>query len=140
MALAGKAAGKDVGMWFGPSAAAGALRTLVDAFPVCALGVSVATDGTLYQTEVFAVSHSPHSAASSSATSVSSSGSHDHRKASSHGHGHEPSSGHLHVHQKARENKWGIGRSYFCWGFDWGWMASIPFIMRRSRKTPGAPR
>jgi hypothetical protein len=26
MALAGKAAGKDVGMWFGPSAAAGAIR------------------------------------------------------------------------------------------------------------------
>ncbi|KAJ7330308.1 peptidase family C54-domain-containing protein [Mycena albidolilacea] len=59
MALAGKAAGKDVGMWFGPSAAAGALRMLVDAFPACGLGVSVATDGTLYQTEVFAASHSP---------------------------------------------------------------------------------
>ncbi|KAJ7619970.1 hypothetical protein DFH06DRAFT_69828 [Mycena polygramma] len=40
MALAGKAAGKDAGMWFGPSAAAGALRTLVDAFPACGLGVS----------------------------------------------------------------------------------------------------
>ncbi|KAF8146129.1 hypothetical protein K438DRAFT_1781286 [Mycena galopus ATCC 62051] len=38
-------AGKDVDMWFGPSAAAGALRMLVDAFPAC--GVSVATDGTL---------------------------------------------------------------------------------------------
>ncbi|KAJ7633820.1 hypothetical protein DFH06DRAFT_1175230 [Mycena polygramma] len=105
MALARKAAGKDVEMWFGPSAAAGALRTLVDAFPACGLGVSVATDGTLYQTEVFAASHSPHSVASSSATSVSSSGSHDHRKASSHVHGREPSSGHLHVHQKARESK-----------------------------------
>ncbi|KAJ7865096.1 hypothetical protein B0H13DRAFT_1078240 [Mycena leptocephala] len=33
MAFAGKAAGKDVGMWFGPSAVAGALRTLVGAFP-----------------------------------------------------------------------------------------------------------
>ncbi|KAJ7889656.1 hypothetical protein B0H13DRAFT_1887921 [Mycena leptocephala] len=51
MALAGKAVGKDVGMWFGPSAAAGALRTLVDAFPAAGLSVSVATDGTLYQTE-----------------------------------------------------------------------------------------
>ncbi|KAJ7171540.1 cysteine protease required for autophagy [Mycena filopes] len=58
MALAGKAAGKDVGMWFGPSAAAGALRMLVDAFPICGLGVSVATDGSFYQTEVFAASHS----------------------------------------------------------------------------------
>jgi cysteine protease ATG4 len=29
MALAGKAAGKDAGMWFGPSAAAGALRFVV---------------------------------------------------------------------------------------------------------------
>ncbi|KAJ7714766.1 peptidase family C54-domain-containing protein [Mycena maculata] len=59
MALAGKAAGKDVGMWFGPSAAAGAVRMLVDGFPACGLGVSVATDGTLYQTEVYAASHSP---------------------------------------------------------------------------------
>ncbi|KAJ6473340.1 hypothetical protein C8R47DRAFT_1324442 [Mycena vitilis] len=107
MALAGKAAGKDVGMWFGPSAAAGALRTLVDAFPACGLGVSVATDGTLYQTEVYAASHSPHSAVSSSAASVSSSGSHDHGKASSHGHGRGSSSGHSHAQQKARESKWG---------------------------------
>ncbi|KAJ7649273.1 hypothetical protein B0H17DRAFT_419885 [Mycena rosella] len=44
-----RAAGKDVGMWFGPSAVAAAMRTLVDAFPACGLGVSVATDGTLYQ-------------------------------------------------------------------------------------------
>ncbi|KAJ7465526.1 hypothetical protein FB451DRAFT_421834 [Mycena latifolia] len=33
MALAGKAAGKNVGMWFGPSATASAVRMLVDAFP-----------------------------------------------------------------------------------------------------------
>ncbi|KAJ7216903.1 hypothetical protein C8J57DRAFT_1732410 [Mycena rebaudengoi] len=57
MALAGKAQGKDVGMWVGPSAAAEAVTTLVDAFPACGLGVSVATDGTLYQTEVYAASH-----------------------------------------------------------------------------------
>ncbi|KAJ7916666.1 hypothetical protein B0H13DRAFT_357975 [Mycena leptocephala] len=75
MALAVRAAGKDVGMWFGPSAAAGALRMLVEAFPACRLGVSVATDGTLYQTEVFAVSHSPAFAPSSpSVASVSSHG------------------------------------------------------------------
>ncbi|KAJ7710953.1 hypothetical protein B0H17DRAFT_1027886 [Mycena rosella] len=48
MALAGKAAGKDVGMRFGPAAVA-AMRTLVDTFPACGLGVSVATDGTLFQ-------------------------------------------------------------------------------------------
>ncbi|KAJ7819023.1 hypothetical protein B0H13DRAFT_2132070 [Mycena leptocephala] len=34
-------------MWFGPSAAAGALGILVEAFPAAGLGVSVATDGTL---------------------------------------------------------------------------------------------
>ncbi|KAJ7189878.1 hypothetical protein GGX14DRAFT_701934 [Mycena pura] len=59
MALAGKAAGKDVGMWFGPSAAASALRSLVNGFPACGLGVCVATDSTLFQSEVFAASHSP---------------------------------------------------------------------------------
>ncbi|KAJ7681180.1 hypothetical protein B0H17DRAFT_1076673 [Mycena rosella] len=50
-------------MWFGPSAAAAAMRTLVDAFPAFVPGVSVATDGMLYQTEVFATSHSPASLA-----------------------------------------------------------------------------
>ncbi|KAF8174976.1 peptidase family C54-domain-containing protein [Mycena galopus ATCC 62051] len=98
MALAGKAAGKDVGMWFGPSAAAGALRMLVDSFPACGLGVSVATDGTLYQTEVFVASHSPASS-SSSAASVSS---HGHGSSSSHARG--SSSGHA----KSKESKrWG---------------------------------
>ncbi|KAL0576416.1 Cysteine protease atg4 [Marasmius crinis-equi] len=58
MALAGKDLGKDVGQWFGPSTAAGAIKTLVHAFPQSGLGVSVATDGTLYQTDVFAASHS----------------------------------------------------------------------------------
>ncbi|KAG6807348.1 hypothetical protein H0H92_007893 [Tricholoma furcatifolium] len=33
MALAGKELGKDVGQWFGPSTAAGAIKTLVHAFP-----------------------------------------------------------------------------------------------------------
>ncbi|KAK7049890.1 Cysteine protease atg4 [Paramarasmius palmivorus] len=58
MALAGKELGKDVGQWFGPSTAAGAIKTLVHAFPQCGMGVSVATDGMLFQTDVFAVSHS----------------------------------------------------------------------------------
>ncbi|KAJ6622464.1 hypothetical protein B0H10DRAFT_2431848 [Mycena sp. CBHHK59/15] len=91
MALAGKAAGKDVGMWFGLSAAARALRTLADAFPAAGLGVSVATDGTLYQTEVFAASHSP------IAASVSSHGSH----------GRGSSSGHSKGGKDAREKMWG---------------------------------
>ncbi|KAJ7210146.1 hypothetical protein GGX14DRAFT_626527 [Mycena pura] len=55
MALAGKAAG----MWFGPSAAASALRSLVNGFPACGLGVCVTTGSTLFQSEVFAASHSP---------------------------------------------------------------------------------
>ena len=77
MALAGKELGTDVGQWFGPSVAAGAikyvfppsfssllltypyflLRTLVSSFLECGLAVSVAIDSTLYQTHVFAASH-----------------------------------------------------------------------------------
>ncbi|KAJ6599654.1 hypothetical protein B0H10DRAFT_2196476 [Mycena sp. CBHHK59/15] len=102
MALAGKALGKDVGMWFGMSAAAGAVITLVDAFPDCGLGVSVSTDGTLYQTEVYAASHTPappalntHTSHGSNASSAShgsyaSSGSHASRPSSS-SHGSYPS-------------------------------------------------
>ncbi|KAJ7137190.1 hypothetical protein C8R44DRAFT_869249 [Mycena epipterygia] len=58
LVLPAKAAGKDMGMWFGP---ASAIRMLIDVFPACALRVSVATDGTLliYQTEVSAASCSP---------------------------------------------------------------------------------
>ncbi|KAF5356425.1 hypothetical protein D9758_009469 [Tetrapyrgos nigripes] len=83
MALAGKELGKDVGMWFGPSTAAGAINsprsgrdpeaffvfylpisesitssTLVHSYPESGLGVAVAADGgALYQTEVYAASH-----------------------------------------------------------------------------------
>ncbi|KAK7457132.1 Cysteine protease atg4 [Stygiomarasmius scandens] len=57
MALAGKELGKDVGMWFGPSTAAGAIKTLVHAYPDAGMGVAVATDGVLYQTDVYAASH-----------------------------------------------------------------------------------
>ncbi len=75
MALAGKELGTQVGQWFGPSIAAGAIkyvsfllslntantsyRTLVNAFPECGLGVALAIDGTLYETEVFVASHGP---------------------------------------------------------------------------------
>ena len=74
MALAGKELGTDVGQWFGPSVAAGAIkcvfssvflhvsdmsliRTLVSSFLECGLAVTVASDSTLYQTHVFAASH-----------------------------------------------------------------------------------
>ncbi|TFK32623.1 peptidase family C54-domain-containing protein [Crucibulum laeve] len=57
MALAGKELGTDVGQWFGPSTAAGAIRTLVQAFPEAGLGVSVASDGMLFQSDIFAASH-----------------------------------------------------------------------------------
>ncbi|KAG5331597.1 hypothetical protein C0989_007854, partial [Termitomyces sp. Mn162] len=65
MALAGKELGKDVGQWFGPSTAAGAIKTLVNVFPDAGLGVVVATDGVLFQSEVFSASHTNY------ATSVS---------------------------------------------------------------------
>ncbi|KAF8147361.1 hypothetical protein K438DRAFT_2027802 [Mycena galopus ATCC 62051] len=48
IALADKAAWKDVGMW-----------SLVDAFRSCGMGMCVATDSTLYQSEVHATSCSP---------------------------------------------------------------------------------
>ncbi|KAJ7710948.1 hypothetical protein B0H17DRAFT_1027869, partial [Mycena rosella] len=91
------AAGKDVGTWFGPSAAAGAVRMLVDAFSAYGMGVSVATDGTLYQTEVFAASHSP--AALSALEVHTSAHGHGHRSPasiSSAGHGSVYSSSHGH--------------------------------------------
>ncbi|KAJ3804000.1 hypothetical protein F5876DRAFT_83958 [Lentinula aff. lateritia] len=43
MALAGKDLGQDVRMWFGPSTAAGAIRSLVHAYSDTGLGVAVAT-------------------------------------------------------------------------------------------------
>ncbi|KAF9808590.1 hypothetical protein IEO21_07806 [Rhodonia placenta] len=58
MALVGKELGKDVGQWFGPSTAAGAIKTLVHAFPEAGMGVSVAVDGVVYESDVYAVSRS----------------------------------------------------------------------------------
>ncbi|TFK48111.1 hypothetical protein OE88DRAFT_604347 [Heliocybe sulcata] len=57
MALAGKELGKDVGQWFGPSTAAGAIKTLVNSFPEANLGVAVAVDSVVYQSDVYAASH-----------------------------------------------------------------------------------
>ncbi|KAG6905650.1 hypothetical protein DXG01_001444 [Tephrocybe rancida] len=65
MALAGKELGTEVGNWFGPSTAAGGIRTLVTAFPDAGLGVAVATDGVLFQSEVFTSSHTVASSARS---------------------------------------------------------------------------
>ncbi|KAI0791878.1 peptidase family C54-domain-containing protein [Abortiporus biennis] len=58
MALVGKQLGTKVGTWFGPSTAAGAIKTLVHAFPEAGLGVAVATDnGPIYESEVLAASY-----------------------------------------------------------------------------------
>ncbi|KIY53156.1 hypothetical protein FISHEDRAFT_63526 [Fistulina hepatica ATCC 64428] len=59
MALAGKDLGKDVGQWFGPSTAAGAIKTLLHAYPNAGIGVAVATDNVVFESEVFAASFSP---------------------------------------------------------------------------------
>ncbi|KAJ6530569.1 hypothetical protein B0H19DRAFT_477080 [Mycena capillaripes] len=83
MARAGKAAGRDVGMCLDPMQPRDALRcfpylpfhptdlvrrTLVDAYPMCGLGVFVATDGTLPASPIFcsalAPSRSPRCASS----------------------------------------------------------------------------
>ncbi|KAJ7688559.1 hypothetical protein B0H17DRAFT_1332056 [Mycena rosella] len=63
---------------FGVHRMAFAGKTLIDAFHACGLGVSVATDGTLYQTEVFAASHSPASVAGLHAAHAHSSTAHSH--------------------------------------------------------------
>ena len=57
MALAGKELGKDVGQWFGPSTAAGAIKRLVHEFPEAQLAVSVASDGVVFDSDVYAASN-----------------------------------------------------------------------------------
>lgn len=57
MALIGKELGKEVGEWFGPSTAAGALKTLANSFPICGLSVATAVDGTIYRSDVYAASN-----------------------------------------------------------------------------------
>lgn len=95
MALAGKHFGTQVGQWFGPSVAAGALqyvllsfispflslshththslssRRLVDAFPHAALGIALAKDSVISQSDVFLASHShPHHPLSTTTTTT----------------------------------------------------------------------
>ncbi|ORY23614.1 peptidase family C54-domain-containing protein [Naematelia encephala] len=57
MALIGKELGKEVGEWFGPSTAAGALKTLANAFPPCGLAVATATDSIIYKSDVYSASN-----------------------------------------------------------------------------------
>ncbi|MCO5579019.1 hypothetical protein L7F22_032871 [Adiantum nelumboides] len=52
MAREGKRLGKEVGEWFGPSTAAGAIKKLVDDYPEAGLGVSMASDGVVYLNQV----------------------------------------------------------------------------------------
>lgn len=52
-AAEGKKLGKEVGEWFGPSTAGGAIKTLVGAFAPANLGVVLAMDTTVYQSQVF---------------------------------------------------------------------------------------
>ncbi|KAL9709428.1 Cysteine protease atg4 [Leucoagaricus gongylophorus] len=71
MALAGKHFGTQVGQWFGPSVAAGALQRLVDAFPHAALGIALAKDSVISQSDVFLASHShPHHPLSTTTTTT----------------------------------------------------------------------
>ncbi|KAL8280849.1 hypothetical protein RQP46_006853 [Phenoliferia psychrophenolica] len=51
-ALMGKKLGKDVGEWFGPSTAAGAIKALVTDFEPAGLAVCSVVDGSVYKTDV----------------------------------------------------------------------------------------
>jgi cysteine protease ATG4 len=62
MALAGKELGKEVGSWFGPSTAAGAIKRLVSEFEEAGLEVVLAVDSVVYQSEVYAASNGQKSA------------------------------------------------------------------------------
>ncbi|GAA6009833.1 cysteine protease ATG4 [Rhodotorula paludigena] len=55
-ALEGKRLGKEVGEWFGPSTAAGAIKTLVNAYEPAGLRVVSCVDGAVYGSEVAAAS------------------------------------------------------------------------------------
>ncbi|BGO99996.1 Cysteine protease atg4 [Rhodotorula toruloides] len=52
----GKVLGKEIGEWFGPSTAAGAIKTLVNAYEPAGLKVVSCVDGTVYESEVVAAS------------------------------------------------------------------------------------
>ena len=57
-ALEGKKLGKQIGEWFGPSTAAGAIKVLANDFAPANLGVALAIDTTLYGSEVAHIARS----------------------------------------------------------------------------------
>lgn len=61
MAREGKRLGKEVGEWFGPSTAAGAIKKLVDDFPEAGLGVTLSSDGVIYLDQVRSQAQMPSS-------------------------------------------------------------------------------
>ncbi|SCZ89521.1 BZ3500_MvSof-1268-A1-R1_Chr9g10440 [Microbotryum saponariae] len=67
-ALTGKQLGKEVGEWFGPSTAMGAIKSLVHDFPPAGLSVVGVNDGTVYRSEVEAASSMPSSTPTSEIT------------------------------------------------------------------------
>ncbi|SNX84773.1 related to ATG4 - essential for autophagy [Melanopsichium pennsylvanicum] len=69
MAREGKRLGKEVGEWFGPSTAAGAIKQLVSEFPVAGIAVQLAHDGVFYLDEVRAAADATALVASSKARS-----------------------------------------------------------------------
>ncbi|GAA97415.1 uncharacterized protein L969DRAFT_74527 [Mixia osmundae IAM 14324] len=53
--------GKEIGEWFGPSTAAGAIKHLASNFAPANLGVAVSVDGTVYRSDVQAAANPPFS-------------------------------------------------------------------------------
>ena len=84
MALAGKELGKEVGSWFGPSTAAGAIKRLVGEFEDAGLEVVVAVDSVIYQTDVYAASCTPRGANAAAAANGSGSAVGSSKKKSQH--------------------------------------------------------
>ncbi|KAI8450500.1 hypothetical protein BY996DRAFT_6417315 [Phakopsora pachyrhizi] len=58
-ALKGKELGKEVGEWFGPSTASGAIKALTNNFIPAGIGVVTDVDGTVYRSDVYAASVFP---------------------------------------------------------------------------------
>ncbi|KAG8896174.1 Cysteine protease atg4 [Tulasnella sp. 403] len=57
MVLAGKDLGTEVGCWFGPSIAAGAIKRLTHAFPEARLAVSLSSNNEVFESDVYTASH-----------------------------------------------------------------------------------
>ncbi|KAG8972175.1 Cysteine protease atg4 [Tulasnella sp. 425] len=57
MVLAGKELGTDVGCWFGPSIAAGAIKRLTGSFLEAGLSVSVSSNNEVFATDIYAASN-----------------------------------------------------------------------------------